>query len=250
MKNNNVFKLFLFSSILFLMSCDKQAVLGFEEYGYDKTIGNCDEGICVDIHLKYFVLHEPTNIAEEFNPLMEAMVYGKMGVNNNEGILDIEKKIQLIIDDYETQLKEFPDAAAGGYQQNTSSVISFESSNIVCINVLTDSYSGGAHGMYWDEYLNIDPLTGKRLNILDMINNKDAFNSYIENELRNKIGMKASDKWSEFTFLDQFTLPENMGFTESGLRLVYNSYELLSYAEGMTEIVIPNEKLKEFMDLP
>lgn len=242
--------LLIMITLIFLISCNNNPGVEFEKFEYDKIVGNCDQGICVDIHLRYYVLHEPGEIAKNFNPEMEEMVFGKMRMDSDSGNQDKDDFINSIISEYKAFIKEFPDAATGGYQQNTDCEISYESSKLISFYILTDNYSGGAHGMSWDEYLNIDPATGKKVEILDFLNDKNAFLNFVENELRTKLGMSPTDQWPEFTFLDEFTLPENIGMTTSGLRLVYNSYELLSYADGKTEILISNEKLKEFMELP
>jgi len=236
-------------ALVFLISCNNDPGLKFEKFEYDKTVGNCDQGICVDIHLKYYVLNEPEEIAKNFNLEMEKVVYGKMKLTDENEIQDKDDYINSIISEYKDFKEDFPDAATGGYFQETDCEISYESSKLISFHILTENYSGGAHGMRWDEYLNFDPATGKKIEIVDFISDENAFLNFVENELKTKLGMSPTDQWPEFTFVDEFTLPENIGMTASGLRLVYNSYELLSYADGKTEILISNEKLKEFMEL-
>lgn len=250
MKINFLLKVFVFAIFLSFFGCNNTSELIFEEYRYDKTIGDCDNGICLDIHLKYYVLHEPIKVAENFNTEMEALIYGKMVWDDEESKIDVDRIIQARVDDYEAEVKEFPNARSGGFELNTTSSISFKSNSLVSFNILTDAYSGGAHGMDWDEYLNIDLSNGKKINIPDLMKDKIAFSNYVEKEMRAYLEMTDTDDWGEFTLVDEFALPENMGMTEAGLRLVYNPYEMLAYAAGQTEIIIPNEKLKEFMDLP
>ena len=38
---------------------------------------------------------------------------------------------------------------------------------------------------------------------------------------------------------DRFSLPENLGFTPGGLELLYNPYEVASYADGPISLVLP-----------
>ena len=72
------------------------------------------------------------------------------------------------------------------------------------------------------------------------------FEKFVEGKLRKELGMGKEDKWEDFTFIDEFSLPENIGMTEKGLRLVYNEYEILPYAEGMTVILIAHDELNDF----
>ncbi|MEZ5198860.1 MAG: RsiV family protein [Bacteroidales bacterium] len=79
-----------------------------------------------------------------------------------------------------------------------------------------------------------------------MITRKSEFNKLVENKLRAKLRMGSQDNWADFTFLDQFILPANMGLTTEGLLLIYNEYEILSFADGITEIFLTMEELNPF----
>jgi hypothetical protein len=41
---------------------------------------------------------------------------------------------------------------------------------------------------------------------------------------------------------------DNYGFTTQGIVFVFNSYEIASYAEGPTEILIPYEKIRDWLN--
>lgn len=46
---------------------------------------------------------------------------------------------------------------------------------------------------------------------------------------------------------DQFQLPLNIFYTDKGLLLYYNRYEIAAYADGPKELLIPYEELKNFL---
>lgn len=160
-----------------------------------------------------------------------------------------DEYVQGIVDEFKSFKTEFPDARTGGYEQTTNCELTWSDEKLISVELLTSLYSGGAHPSYLDEFLNIDPKTGNPQDILSFITDRKAFENFVEKKLRKKLGMGENDKWEDFTFVDEFILPENMGMTDNGLRLIYNEYEILPYSEGKTEILISNEELSEFSTL-
>ena len=48
---------------------------------------------------------------------------------------------------------------------------------------------------------------------------------------------------------DAFYLPENIGFTPKGIQLLYNQYEVSSFAEGPIEVTIPYNEVKKYLTI-
>ena len=46
---------------------------------------------------------------------------------------------------------------------------------------------------------------------------------------------------------EAFYLPENIGFTPKGIQLLYNQYEVASYADGPIILTLPYEEVKEYL---
>lgn len=249
MKNRNGIIGLLFILIMIFSSCNKQAIPEFEIIEFNKTVNNCDSGSCVDIHLKYYLMKEDYPASKVFNPIMGNRVFSIMSYQDEQKSKSNEEIVNRVIKDYKAFKLEFPEAATGGYMQNTDSEITFESSQLISVLLTSDVYSGGAHGSHVKEFINFNPKTGEEIEVYDMIQQKNEFNKLVENKLRTKLEMSSSDKWSDFTFIDEFTLPTNMGLTDEGILLIYNEYEILSFADGITELLIDNEELSTFMDL-
>ena len=186
--------------------------------------------------------------AKVFNPLMENAIYSKMSYVDEKS-KSKDEIVERVIKDYKAFMLEFPESATGGYIQTSETSISYKSSQVISIFIKSDIYSGGAHGSHSKEFLNINPQTGKEIDMCDLIKPMDTFLSLVENKLRSKLEMGPNDKWEDFTFIDEFKLPNNMGMTANGLLLIYNEYEILSYADGTTEILIPNNELSSFLNL-
>ncbi len=247
---SSVYKLsgiILFS--IFLFSCSTNEQQEFEEVTYHETLGDCDNEICVNIELEYLKMKGSSEVAKKFNHLIEQFIFYKMSSSETSSELTPDEHVQDIIDEFKSFKTEFPDATTGGYEQTTNCELTWSDEKLITVELLTSMYSGGAHPSYQDEYLNVDPKTGNSLEILSFITDRKAFEIFVEDKLRKKLSMGENDKWEDFTFVDEFILPVNMGMTESGLRLIYNEYEILPYSEGMTEILISREELKRFSKL-
>ena len=46
---------------------------------------------------------------------------------------------------------------------------------------------------------------------------------------------------------DNFTLPVNIGYTEEGLILAYNVYEIAPYSTGLIDFTIPYEEADDYL---
>ncbi|TFG74190.1 MAG: DUF3298 domain-containing protein, partial [Flavobacteriales bacterium] len=46
---------------------------------------------------------------------------------------------------------------------------------------------------------------------------------------------------------DTFYLPENIGFTKDGLQLLYNPYEVASYADGTIVLTLSYQEVGPFL---
>ena len=51
----------------------------------------------------------------------------------------------------------------------------------------------------------------------------------------------------DYFFGEPFHLPDNIGYSEEGLILLYNVYEIASYAQGYTEFRIPFSELNTYL---
>jgi len=99
------------------------------------------------------------------------------------------------------------------------------------------SYTGGAHGMGGTTLYNFDRKTGKRLTIADALKssqNIKKVHTYAYNYMKDRERFFI-DKPSDF----KLTRDTQFYFTNSGITLVFQSYEVASYADGYPEVKIP-----------
>lgn len=149
------------------------------------------------------------------------------------------------IEGYTLFMMEFPDSEQKWYLviDGSESIIGDDFFTAV---VNHDEYLGGAHGAAFTQLTTFDLSNG---NIIDIIENygSDQLLTLAEAKFReiHKLDSNADLNDAGFMFEDgKFTLPENMGLTKEGVLMIYNSYEVASYAQGETRFTIPYSALK------
>ncbi len=137
------------------------------------------------------------------------------------------------------ELVQMQDIAECSYD-NIEVFISYIDERYLVLCLLEDSYwFPGAHGMYWYKCYVFDRATGERLAITDLVDNTEEEIMAIAAEYAEMIGRPYSEG-QEQTALEQ----DRFFLTGDGIGLSYDVYELASYAEGATDIVIPFEAFR------
>ena len=94
--------------------------------------------------------------------------------------------------------------------------------------------AGAAHGMYHNEYVNFDLTRKQRIALQDLI--VPGAEAKILDAL-----FAANSMWLDDHAIkrDKLQLSDNFYYGAQGIVFVYPLYELASYAEGMTELLLP-----------
>jgi len=229
--------------------CKTTSYPEFEIKTYDKVVGDCDTGICIDIHLKYHQMKDQYEAAANFNKLIEQRIFAKMGFEDESSSKTKEERIERLVKDFEAFKTEYPDAETGGYQQDTKTELTYQGDKVISVLIDSEVYAGGAHGMHFREFINVNPFTGEKVDLLGMIKNKDGFYALVEEKLRMNLGMGPKDDWSDYTLEDEFVFPGNIGLYGNGMLLIYNEYELLPATEGLIEIEVTDEELSNYLEI-
>lgn len=119
------------------------------------------------------------------------------------------------------------------------------------LSVIDFSYMGGAHPNTRIWLKTFDLITGKSIDIRQIVNKnqQESFLKKVEMSFRQVHELSDTASWSYngFWFDDGFRLPQNMALTPNGLYLLYNQYEVAPYAFGTTELLIPIDELLPFL---
>jgi hypothetical protein len=153
------------------------------------------------------------------------------------------------IKSYEELKNEYPREALG-WEGYVNAFIAYRSDKVLNINLEHYTYTGGAHGYAGKRSLLFNPETGKSLTYSDIFKDEAGFTNFSEKQFRKKfkIPMGKSINATGLMFEnDKFILPQNIFFTDEGLLLYYNPYEIASYAEQEKELLLPYSEIEQYL---
>ena len=134
------------------------------------------------------------------------------------------------------------------WQLFIESEVTYQSNQVITVAINTYIDKGGAHGNDTIRLLNFNPSTGEVYQTQDLIKNKSAFLELAEVYFYKNVSRNSEKEQAEdYFFGESFQLPNNIGFDENGIILLYNVYEIASYSQGYTEFVIPYEEANAFL---
>ncbi len=143
-------------------------------------------------------------------------------------------------DDYETIMM---DQFMYQWDYSIDWTITLNDNNLLSISEQSGGYSGGAHGYYSIQLLNIDTKKGKRLSINDIIIEGG------KEELRQIILKKIEEdgRREDLFSIEDVTVTENFYLDINGIGFVYNPYEIGPYVVGIFDIYIKFNEIKHLL---
>ncbi len=229
----------------------KEAPLAFEQETINtENLPSCKEGLCPTIAIdKITASGRP--FADTINEAVDQHLISLLIIDPDESqqVNTLDDAIQNFITNYRVYRSDFPDAIPG-YEVSSKSSLSYESEHLLCIGFENYTYWGGAHGYGSTTFLNFDKETGTHLKNEELFKTNSGFEKLAEERFRKQYHIDAEKNLSEtgYFFTDnKFVLPENIGFKDNQLILLYNPYEVASYAEGQLILKFDLEDVKEYL---
>ncbi|WP_314866401.1 DUF3298 domain-containing protein [Aggregatibacter kilianii] len=161
-----------------------------------------------------------------------------------EGKVKIENKqqfVEYLQTLYADSVKEVKEFELIGMTTNFDVKYLGQRENIATFTIGYYGYSGGAHGMYSTQFLNID-LAKKALLDIDDVINPDQHDKL--KELLWETYSNASNN-ETFTPKSEFYVEKDFYFSHDGITFVYPPYAIGSFAEGEKKLTIHWGELKE-----
>lgn len=220
-----------------LFSCKKEEELTFSEIQIT-TKNNTTVEVFIPKADGNKVASETINTEIE-SFVAATLVVGKPEIENKTS--SITKQIETFNEEYINFTKDFPEASQI-WEAQIDGEITFQSPEIVSIAITSYLNTGGAHGNTSISFLNFDTATGKRILNKNLFTDIEAFKhiakTYFDEEVEDKTILFEPES---------YTLPENIGFSEEGIILLYNTYEIAPYSTGIIEFTIPFEKANDYL---
>ncbi|WP_373552756.1 DUF3298 and DUF4163 domain-containing protein [Haliscomenobacter sp.] len=168
---------------------------------------------------------------------------------------DLEKAAQASIEEKAAEFikmqkdfaKEAPDSPMANFTAESKYNVLLNDGKYLTLEIEGYTYTGGAHGSPTAAVATFDVLSGKMLNLDDLVKDKKALEALAEASFRAERAdiFEPTDGMEPFNFDENFpfALPQNYGLVSDGLYCHYLAYEVGPYAIGNTQFVIPFEKL-------
>jgi len=182
-------------------------------------------------------------ITHAINSEIEKVVIAALHIGDSDNVTSktIEESIISFNKEYENFIKDFPESPQIWEAQIDGEVL-YENSEITSISITSYINTGGAHGILNISFLNFDSATGKTILNKNLFSDINGFKKVAKTHFYKAI--EAKDILFE---TNEFELPANIGYTEDGLVLLYNTYEIAPYSTGIIEFSIPFEDLGSYL---
>lgn len=142
--------------------------------------------------------------------------------------------------------ESYPDAM-GCWEIEMNGDTIFTTSKVISYGLAQYSYLGGAHPNTFTTFYLFDSETGGELNPLSFFNDTTQLLQKVESTFRRVENLSsAADLESSGYFLEngKFFLPANFTFSDKGVLIHYNPYEIAPYVKGPISFTIPYHELK------
>ncbi len=224
----------------------------FELRNFKLNSDNCkaDSAHCASYEVSY---PEFTGLDSAVTNKIRYKIDSVLSAGYSEGLVQtFEQNGKLFIDEYQNFIKEDPEPIGGGWYYSANVNVEQSLDSLLTLSIYTEDFAGGAHPNSATIYLNINPKTGARVSLNDVLKPgyTNALTQAAESIFRKKreLADTASLKNNAFDFPDdKFQLNKNYGFAKDGIVFYYNSYEVGAYAAGPTEVIVPYTEIKDWL---
>ena len=226
---------------LLVASCNDEATLEFSE-------DSIETSEAATIAVNYPLAKENNEVAERINKAVRTYIAKQIFMGENiPQDLGIEEAIEQFNQEFTSFRDDFPEAPEI-WEALIDGEVTYQSSELVCVAITSYLDTGGAHGNSYVRFLNFDAQTGAQLKTMELLRDADAFKKVVETYLGKETKTTMNEDTVEnYFFGEDFKLPESIGFTDEGVAILYNTYEIAAYAQGPTEFTIPFEEVNNYL---
>ncbi len=250
---NNKTLLLLILVVITATSCRK-ALETTSTTTSSETLAECVNASCPSIDVEYLTVRGTSDASEKINAEIQDFVIASLYIGEEENgstSSTIDQAMKDFIQLYRTHSAEFPDLSAEYFAEITI-LETFNSKELLSLSCRDYLYTGGAHGYGAVTFKNFDPKTGAYLYYEDIFKDAAAFEKLAEKLFRkqHQIPERGNINETGFRFEEgSFYLPETFGISKEFVTLVYNPYEIASYAAGSIDIEIPIATVKDLLKI-
>ncbi|WP_298497459.1 DUF3298 and DUF4163 domain-containing protein [uncultured Algibacter sp.] len=228
--------LLIFSCALTFFNCKEEQKLIFS----DINITTKSNSI-VEVNIPEIIGNE--TISNKINSEIQKIVITALHIGNPDEITStsIKESIELFNSEYNTFKNDFPDSFQPWEAQIDGEVM-YQTTNIISIALTSYANTGGAHGILNISFLNFDIKTGQKIENKALFNDVEAVKKIVKSYLIDNTIEK-----NIFLEDNEFKLPENIGYSENGIIILYNTYEVAPYVSEIIEFAVPYNSIESYL---
>ncbi|MBT9187202.1 DUF3298 and DUF4163 domain-containing protein [Zobellia russellii] len=230
---------------LALVGCQNENKLTFETLKLDET--RCSECPSVEINIPKAI--EDSKIATNINNAINEEIIETLNYDDELEATTIKDAVESFSNGYWELKKLYPEEATS-WEAKIEGSVSYEDADFLTVELNSYIFTGGAHGYSSQHFLNFDKNKGKELENWEIFKDREDFEKFAEEKFRNQEHIPLDGPINSTGFMferDMFYLPENIGFTEEGIKLLYNPYEVASYADGPIVLTLSFADAKPYL---
>ena len=227
---------------LALISCKKEVNITFSEFNKVYNVN-----AVVELNIPRAQGEKTVSLA--INSKIENHIANALSFSEeNSDSLQLEEAIVKFQEEYASFKSDYEESAMVWEAMFDGEVV-YQSADVITVAINGYTNTGGAHGNMDISLYNFDAHTGDLLEIDDLVSDMEGFKQLVETYFNKEIESDKDAERSEFFFGDPFHLPANIGFNEEGVLILYNVYEIASYAQGITEFTIPFDDVSDYLKI-
>lgn len=238
-------KLAILIVILLAFGCKKKDELSYKPLSFkSEKCADCPK-VIVDI----FEFNDGNELAKVVNSALKKEVINQLLYDDEIKVSSIEEAISSFKNGYLELKKMYPDETLGWEADIKGSVL-YENVDVLSIKLETYIFTGGAHGYSVTRLLNFDKKKNIVLENWELFNDPEGFKHFAELKFKIQEDIPQNGTINSTGLMfenDEFYLPNNIGFTKNGLQLIYNQYEVASYADGPMSITLPYAEIRNYL---
>lgn len=240
-----MFRIIFYLFFVLLLACGRDKALQI------KTI-NLDSGGATEVKLTLPEAQGNTKLAKAVNAALREEVISLLNFEDSLDVESLEHAVTSFHKGYENLRALYPDEAPG-WKAEIFAEVTYEDEHWVSIQLNAYIFTGGAHGYGSVRFLNFDKHKGTELQPWQLFSNQGGLRQLAESRFRQQEDIPENQPINSTGFMfeeNRFSLPENIGLTQTGVTLHYNQYEVASYADGPIELTLPFTEVRKFMNYP
>jgi len=202
-----------------------------------------------DVSINYPKAEGNKVVSELINSKLQNYIISQTNLSDDSlSNLTIDEAIKRFNSEFIKFKTDFPESSQK-WEAFIDGEVTYRSPEVISIAINSYLDTGGAHGNTTIKFFNFNPQTGQDYSKTELINDIKGLSEIVSATLEEKLKSDSDDPMEDFFFGQDFQLPESLGFSDEGLIILYNPYEISSYSQGIIEFTIPYKDVSSYINI-